>query len=463
MKTKLVRLAKRLALFGFQAMMLSFFVQGMAYATGGTPSGSGTEGDPFLIADYEDLKVVGTDSLTYSLSSVYRLTADIDALPSDTANGGKGFVPIGTDSNPFKGVFHGGGYIIDGLTINRPATGYVGLFGYINNSTIDSLGLSGGNTTGGNSYVGSLIGGNDYGTVSVCYSSNSVSGNYSVGGLIGYSGYGSTVRGSYATGSVMGSGDYVGGLVGLNSCLVSESYATGTVKGNGNYIGGLVGYNGGNPVEKSYATGSVTGSNYYVGGLVGYNDNSIVSESYATGSVTCSNYYVGGLVGFNRGSTVSGCYSTGSVTCSGDYIGGLVGYNIFNSTVSSSYATGSVTGGNIRVGGLVGCNNSTSTVAFSYWNIETTEMTTGIGLNDFGSVDCTGLTTSPMKQDSSFIGWSFDTTWAIIIDSTYPGVQTIDNAPFAFYDTLISNRTFDLPRLLLNDCDIETAQNKLMV
>jgi hypothetical protein len=66
-----------------------------------------------------------------------------------------------------------------------------------------------------------------------------------------------------------------------------------------------------------------------------------------------------------------------------------------------------------------------------------------------------------MKKASYFIGWNFDTTWAIRSDSTYPGLRKLDNAPFAFVDTFSTNRTFILSKLLLNDCDIETARSNL--
>ena len=58
------------------------------------------------------------------------------------------------------------------------------------------------------------------------------------------------ITASYATGSVSGRGNYVGGLVGNNSSRGSyatprqrkaASYATGSVSGRGSSVGGLVG------------------------------------------------------------------------------------------------------------------------------------------------------------------------------------------------------------------------------
>ena len=55
----------------------------------------------------------------------------------------------------------------------------------------------------------------------------------------------------------------------------TNSYATGSVSGNGNDVGGLVGCNNySSSITNSYATGSVSGSSSDVGGLVGNNYSS---------------------------------------------------------------------------------------------------------------------------------------------------------------------------------------------
>ncbi len=54
----------------------------------------------------------------------------------------------------------------------------------------------------------------------------------------------------------------VGALVGYNrnSSNIDNSYATGTVIGGGNYVGGLVGFNNSSSIDNSYATGNVSGN-----------------------------------------------------------------------------------------------------------------------------------------------------------------------------------------------------------
>ena len=162
-----------------------------------------------------------------------------------------------------------------------------------------------------------------------------------IGGLVGRQGGNSSIRGSYATGSVSG-GSQVGGLVGLQeySAGISDSSATGSVSGQRN-VGGLVGHQefGANIIDNSYATGSVAGTDENVGGLVGHQEaDSSISDSYATGSVSGQSN-IGGLVGENEGSINNG-YATGSVFGAGN-IGGLVGYHISAagtvSTIRNSY------------------------------------------------------------------------------------------------------------------------------
>src|SRR5690606_9342683 len=55
-------------------------------------------------------------------------------------NDGKGWLPIGTESAPFKGTFDGNGYAIRGLFIDRDDVG-AGLFGQVSNAELRNLQL----------------------------------------------------------------------------------------------------------------------------------------------------------------------------------------------------------------------------------------------------------------------------------------------------------------------------------
>ena len=241
----------------------------------------------------------------------YELAADLDFdtdgdgqidVDDEYWNSGAGWVPIGTNSNPFSATFEGNDHTIRNLFIDR-RTNNVGLFGSIGSSgAIRFVGVVDVDVTGEN-VVGGLVGRND-GTIINSYATGGVSGGFDVGGLIGQNN--GTIQGSYATGRVSGGAD-VGGLVGLNvnDGTIHISYATGRVSGTQS-VGGLVGLNDGT-IHTSYAAEYVSGKSL-VGGLVGLNDDTI-TNSYAAGGVS-GGTDVGGLVGQNKGPITASYWDT---------------------------------------------------------------------------------------------------------------------------------------------------------
>ena len=213
--------------------------------------------------------------------STFTYDADGNAVPDagdDYYNGGKGWLPIGDDSNSYATFFNGNGHTVSSLFINRTRD-KVGLFGKLGSGgLISGLRVVDANVTGG-SDVGALLGFNEGigGTITACYAAGTVSGNDQVGGLVGRNK--GTIFASYAAVSVSGGGSKVGGLVGQSTSIatITVSYATGIVSGDSN-VGGLAGLNGGT-ITASYATGTASGDSN-VGGLVGNNTN--------TGTITAS-------------------------------------------------------------------------------------------------------------------------------------------------------------------------------
>ncbi len=390
------------------------------YAQGTTFNGFGTESDPYLVENIQDLITISESTSLWS--SHFLQTADIDASSTLALNDGAGFSPISNVDNHFTGSYDGQGHTINNLYINRPSTWYIGLFGFTEYAEISNLGIVDANISG-HYHVGGLVGYARESTISNSYATGAVTGNDKVGGLVGYAYTSATISNSYATGDVSGSVDYIGGLVGYSrestisnsyatgavsgrykvgglvgsaytSATISNSYATGDVSGYG-YTGGLVGYAsisatisysyatgavsgitsiGGlvgyaysfSSISNSYATGAVSGSDDYIGGLVGnLTNSSTISNSYATGDVSGGDEAIGGLVGFSRESTISNSYATGDVSGGDEAIGGLVGYAYSSSNISNSYATGDVSG-RIRSGGLVGYASYSSTISNSY-------------------------------------------------------------------------------------------------
>ena len=361
----------------------------------------------------------GTDlqGMSGNLAGRYALGSDIDATTTSAWNSGAGFMPIGDSTTNFTGAFDGLGHTITALTVNRPVTNYIGLFGYCECGNFSQY-RDGRWRHNRRSSVGGLVGwSNSGGTVSNSYNTGTVTGykyGDGVGGLVGYNNGGAPISYSYATGAVTGGGD-VGGLVGYNnSGSITKSYSTGNVSGTGNFVGGLVGNTIGTSISYSYATGSVTAGNgsNYAGGLAGNSQGSI-SYSYATGNVTMggtfASTYAGGLAGASN-QNITYSYATGNVTGVGagsTRIGGLVGDTYQG--IYDCYSSGSVTGG-ANVGGLVGI--SSGSVTSSYWDTQTSGWATSAG--------GTGLTTSQMKQQADFTGWDFTNIWLIVEGVSYP-------------------------------------------
>ena len=171
----------------------------------------------------------------------------------------------------------------------------------------------------------------------------SVAGDSFVGGLVGLNS-GGTITRAYTTGTVSGSGEQIGGLVGNNSGTISQSYATGAVSAPAR-VGGLVGLNNGS-ISQAYATGAVNGAGYAGGGLVGTNGGTI-NQSYATGAVSGTEY-VGGLVATSYGSVINSYWDrdtsgqatsaggTGKSTAEMQQVSTFVGWNLATSGGSNA-------------------------------------------------------------------------------------------------------------------------------
>jgi len=358
----------------------------------GFAGGDGTEENPFLVSDPDQLNAV-----RHNTSSFFQQTANIN-LGISPWNEGEGWIPIMN----FTGNYNGKGFIIDGLFINRAGTEFQGLFGYTTEAVLDSINLENVNITGFN-LVGALSGRADNTVVRYCSSSGSVnsSGNIT-GGLVGMNYYGTALSDCYSTATIETLGNAAGGLCGTLDyySTLTNSYAAGTVTGKNN-MGGLVGVtNNQSNVSGSYATGNVTGTDYLGGLTSACINNSMVKTSYSTGNVM-GQTILGGMVGnIMNGSYLVNSYSTGNVTASQVTAGGLAGRVISNSTITNCYSKGSVSG-LTEIGGLVGASDNVGQIYVSFWDTQTSGQENSAG--------GTGVTTAEMKTLSTFTqaGWDF--------------------------------------------------------
>ena len=346
--------------------------------------GDGTAAHPYEIKTAAQLEtfrdiVNGTNGQRQNKFAHAKLMNDIDLkdvcgpeLDAETS-----WEPIGnSEENTYTGTFNGNGKTISGLYIDDSTANNQGLFGRVNGGTVQNLTVSGSVNSSGD-YVGGIVG-NNSGTFENCAFTGSVSGDWYVGGVVGNNN-GGTVTGCIfsGSGSVTGvTGSYfVGGVVGKNSGSngsVEKCHNTGSVSGSREDVGGVVGDNEGT-VENCYNTGAVSGlysgTGNRVGGVVGWNDSGAnVENCYNTGSVNVigNSSAVGGVVGCNQGGSVQNCYNTGTVTVTDDYVGGVVGWNSGN--VTNCYNTGTVSGSGGHVGGVVGDNRGT--VKNCYYQID---------------------------------------------------------------------------------------------
>ena len=268
----------------FLSLSLSLIIAANA-AGQHTFGGGGTTGDPYTIANAEQLAELATlvnqNNSDYKNKS-YKLIADIDLNNyGENYNNGEGWIPIGNYDYRFEGIFDGNGKKITGLYLkyNNNYDYYIGLFGYINqNAEIKNLGIENVN----------------------------ILGRSDVGGVAGYADNMSSITYCYVTGELEGN-SYIGGIAGTisGSSNISKCYSTADIKSNVSAfapVGGIAGACSlGCSIDNCYSTGAVNGFGYYTGGIVGCagtsNGTELVSYCYSTGAIISSSDYIGGIAG----------------------------------------------------------------------------------------------------------------------------------------------------------------------
>jgi len=329
--------------------------------------GDGTTETPYIIMDDHDLQ-----SIVVDLDANYELGQNINASKTEQWNNGDGFKPIGDSESEFTGEINGNGYSINGLTINRQNTSYIGLIGYSNNAKINDIILT----------------------------NVDITGQSEVGGLIGYN-KNSTIVKSNVAGNIFGEGKFrLGGLIGYNkdNSKIYNSYSSASVKGNNNNLGGLIGKNEDSVVNKSFSTSNIHGENdNNLGGLIGANSlNSKINNSYSQSDITgINNTYVGGLIGYNEDGSVMNTYSASIINAEG------------------------------TKGGLIGKNDDI--ISSSYWNKEISKSIL-IGNNTGEETNNEGLETVKMQGESAQKNmnvFDFENTWMIVTNPNddYPELQ----------------------------------------
>ncbi len=383
------------------------------------------------------------DDLDFSNSTSYRNSSDtsygdingngtVETIFNEltsTASGAKGFMPIGSSTNHFKGSFDGNGHAIDSLYINRSDTD-AALFGYVEGSTIRNLNIIGYVNGGGTNAVAGLVA-KTSGNTNIIECSITVnvsnSGSGSTGGIVGLNTGNLYIAKSGTDSVIISGGDYVGGIIGRSvstngeKAIVEACYNNGNIvsSNNNSRIGGLVGAGDLIDILVGYNSGDVSGTHgVAAGGLIGSAGTVNIYGSMNGGDVSLNSSTgstpgaLGGLVGSIHDGKIVSNYVNGEI--SGSYVassGGIVGRKELSESSllidhcvrsnSSTVGENGISGQTVSVGGLVGSSLADST------HLGPLIITNSFTNSDVGAVDVAGGLVGLSNSDTYIINSAF--------------------------------------------------------
>jgi len=294
-----------------------------------------------------------------NLSGKYILMNDIDLVGWGNWN------PIGpTNPSCFRGIFDGNGYAVKNMTVSKGSDSgaqWVGLFGFVYNAEIKNLGVVNGNV----------------------YLEWPGTSSGRAGGIMGNA-HSTDITNCYFTGNV-------------------QAIATST--SNDSFAGGIMGGGAVSRVDNCYNIGTVTSTatdRAHAGGIAGGQ----------LSFVYFNNCYNAGTVSAFRDSTYLNSYSAA---------GGITGDCGANEKVDNCYNAGKISTrgssseGNNYEGGIVGYSTTTP-INNCYYLSGTAEKSVGTG----GVLtNVLVLSDSQMRQQSSFVGFDFETIWSMPTEGNY--------------------------------------------
>lgn len=293
-----------------------------------TESGWGSKSNPYVIEHESQLlrlsqivnggvawnSINGADGLVANTGAkaanrtykgcYFVVNANIKLLQS-SVSGIAGFEPIGSAAYQFKAAQFAKDTNLDTVSIeysfSDTAREYVGLFGYIDGTSIVGIDVVGVGTIRGNQYVGGIVGYANGGKINNCsfslksLSQDEISGSDYVGGIVGYANGTAIVSNSdkFMQSKVNGA-SYVGGIAGewivtnsnqINADNTTLSYANDfSVVGSGSYVGGIAG-----KLDASKCVNDLLYNAIFTNGIAGIGSDNVMSV-YGTS-------YVGALFG----------------------------------------------------------------------------------------------------------------------------------------------------------------------
>ena len=369
-----------------------------------TLSGKGSENDPYLISNLEELANV-KNILTENTITHFRLMNDLDMSsvtdwkPYNQQNAGFGIFFDGngktisnftcTDSKwaSFFGVLHG---TVKDLTFVNPVIrtttnsevgvvcAWAGNSGGALSGHLENVHVTGGTVScaGTTHYFGGMCGracNSSFencsfdGTVERTSTAAYTTTYYPVGGLLGQAAEDVTVTGCETSGKIVTkTARSCGGIVGYCSVAldITNCRSSMDIDVTHDVVGGICGYYGNGTVSDCAFSGTIKvgvgGGSSYAGGIIGHTagDVKIVRCNF-TGTLQAAESIVGGILGQCNSSQSGGaileqCRSTGSVSGK-QVVGGILG-RASNSglKMTDCFATGDVSGTSSYIGGAIG-------------------------------------------------------------------------------------------------------------
>ena len=285
------------------------------------------------ISTTEELRQLATEVNNGDNKSgkTYYLINDLDLGGKFDENGNSldgniSWTPIGTETNPFSGIFDGRGHVISNMYINTDSSNN-GLFGNAKDSTISNVGVLN-SFVKGNFQQAGVVGCGNNSQINNVYNKATVKGNTRTAGICGA---GCTVKNCYNGGDITNNNqDLTGGIVGGWGTVIN-SYNYGTIASNGGSVGGIVGWT--SNVYNSVNYGNINTDATTTGGILGSSPSSTIQNTYNFGNIPPRG---GGIVG-NQ-------YDCNSISCfnlnlkNNYYLKGTASYGItlYKSDVNAS-------------------------------------------------------------------------------------------------------------------------------
>ena len=253
-------------------------------------------------------------------SASAKLTADINLTNyCHAAEDGMellSWIPVGNFDNPWKGNMDGQGHTISNLYI-KTAQSYVGLFGCIEDATIQDL---------------------IFDTAKVENVNTIYKNTFCTGILAGF-----------ARAYVHSYPAHIKGIKTTDNCTVIGQVRTGGIVGQTNIN-----------LEICENHSSVKGGTE-VGGIAGTSENINIKRCTNYGTVVNDDYYIGGIIGEAQSTSLEDCANYGKITSTGWRAGGIAGLTFTNSSIQNVFSYGDVTNTKDNPGIIIGSVNGTLT------------------------------------------------------------------------------------------------------